>query len=326
MTQLDASERRSLLPRILAIIGALVVLGTVGYRLIEGWSWLDSLYMTLMVLTTVGFGEVRPLGAGGKLFTSALMVVGIGLMLYSISLLAEIEIGAFADPRRARKRKERRVRELQGHTVVCGFGQVGEAVCAALHEEGKAFVVVDASRERARLAEERGYLSIEGDATQDDTLRRAGVTRAANLVSVLSSDPANLYVLLSALSLRPELTTIARASNEDAAEKMRRAGAGEIINPYRISAARVANLLLRPTLVQLLDALRFGEVDYRIEEVAVEGDLVHSSVQDVGRRSGALVVAVRRGEQVRRPHPDDKLERGDVLLLIGAAEELGRLT
>ena len=302
---------------LLSLVGG----GTLGYVWLEGWSISDSLYMTLMVLTTVGFNEVHPLNQAGEYFTDALMVVGIGLMLYLLTLLADTTLRGVLDPVRMRRRKERRLRMLKNHTLVCGYGQVGEAVCAALKQAGRQIVVIDADTERLAAAQAQGLPVLEGDATDEELLKRAGIEKASALVSVINSDPANLYVVLSARGLVPELMIIARASDEQAGIKMRRAGASEVVNPYQLSGNRIARLMLAPHLSRFLS----GGLDsdhFTVRETAVPDSYIGQSIERFGQQSGALVVAIWRGGQALRAHPREVLQSGDTLLLAGTAAEV----
>lgn len=311
-----------LLAVVLLAVCALTAGGVLGYRLIEQFSWLDSLYMTLMVLTTVGFGEVRELSTAGKVFTSLLMVFGIGTMLYLLSTIAEISFTSIADPYRARKRREKHVEKLSGHTIVCGFGQVGEAVSAELHAAGKAFVVIDQVHERLQVAHDLGYHSVEGDATQDGTLLRAGIRAASALVTDMSSDPGNLYVVLSACELNSNLTVVARASTDDAAEKMRRAGANEVVNPHRTSGKQIAARLLNTDFAQLPRRVRFGQKHLVIDEMTVGASLARQSIKDLERESNARIIALRRAGKSLSPRGEETLRENDVLLIAGTEEEL----
>ncbi|AZI43262.1 potassium channel protein [Deinococcus psychrotolerans] len=302
---------------LLTLIGG----GASGYYWLEGWNWSDSVYMTLMVLTTVGFNEVHPLSRPGEYFTDVLMVVGIGLMLYLLTVLAESALRGVVDPQRARRRKERRLNMLRGHTLVCGYGQVGEAVCAALKEAGRSVVVIDTDAERLAYASAHGLQVLGGDATDEEVLKRAGVERAGALVSVIHSDPANLYVVLSARGLVPELKIIARASDESAARKMRRAGASEVVNPYQLSGNRIARLMIAPHLARFLNSdLDSGH--FAVREGAVPSSYVGKTIEQFGQDSGALVVAIWRNNQALRARPQEVLLSTDTLLLAGTAAEV----
>ena len=299
----------------------LLAFGSLGYRLTEGWSWLDCLYMTEMVLTTVGFGEVHPLSPAGKAFSILLMLFGIGLMLYLLTLLAEYLLRTVTDPDTQRRRKEKKLQSFVDHTIVCGYGQVGEAVATALRGAGRTVVVVDQRPEHLEWAQTHGLHTLVGDATDEDVLKRAGVEHAAALVSVLSNDPANLYVVLSAKGLNPGLKVIARASDESAARKMRRAGADEVVNPYQLSGNRIAGMMLAPHLDRLLSGDISSE-HFTVREVTVPERLVGQTVEHLGRETGALVVAIWRGGQAIRGRPQEQLRAGDTVLVAGAAAEV----
>lgn len=313
-------DRRRLLT-LLGLLLGLVVFGTAGYRLTEGWSWLDCVFMTVMTLTTVGYGSPEPLSERGKLFSTALMLVGIGLMLYLLTLLAETVIRGLTDPATAQRRKERRLIHLRHHTIVCGYGQVGEAVCSALVGARREVVVIDHRPEHLERATAQGVHTLVGDATDEDVLRRAGIERAESLVSVINSDPSNLYVVLSAKGLNPGLRVIARASDESAARKMRRAGADEVVNPYQLSGNRIAAMMLAPRLSRLLSGDVTSE-HFTVREVSVPEAGVGRTVAELGRETGALVVAVWRAGQPLRGRPEEVLQAGDTVLLAGAAAEI----
>ncbi|TSA82470.1 potassium channel protein [Deinococcus detaillensis] len=302
---------------LLTLIGG----GASGYHWLEGWNWSDSVYMTLMVLTTVGFNEVHQLSRPGEYFTDVLMVAGIGLMLYLLTVLAESALRGVVDPQRARRRKERRVKMLKGHTLVCGYGQVGEAVCAALKQAGRSVVVIDTDAERLAYASAHGLQVLGGDATDEEVLKRAGVERAGALVSVIHSDPANLYVVLSARGLVPELKIIARASDESAARKMRRAGASEVVNPYQLSGNRIARLMIAPHLARFLSS-DLDSSHFTVREGAVPSGYVGKTIEQFGQDSGALVVAIWRDNQALRARPQEVLLSTDTLLLAGTAAEV----
>ncbi len=301
---------------LIVMIFGLVIFGVLGYRLTEGWSWLDCLYMTVMVLTTVGFGEVADPSSQGKMFSIVLMLFGIGLMLYLLTLLAETTLRAMTDPDVTRRRKERKLISLKGHTIVCGYGQVGEAVCTALE-----VVVIEMDKDRLEWAETYGLLTLEGDSTDEEILRRAGIDHASSLVTVINNDPANLYVVLSAKGLNPELRVIARASDESAARKMRRAGADEVVNPYQLSGNRIASMMLAPRLSRFLS----GDVasdHFTIREISVPDNLIGHSISELGQATGALIVAIWRDGHLVRAKAKELLQGGDTVLVAGASAEV----
>lgn len=307
---------------LLGLMAALIVSGTLGYRMIEGWNWLDSLFMTVMTLTTVDYGSPEPLSVAGKEFSVVLMLLGIGLMLYLLTLLAEALLRSLTDPVRERRRKEKRMQKLSGH-VVCGYGQVGEAVCAAMHGAGRS-VLVDNRPERLKWAETHGLYTVEGDATDEDVLRRAGVERASALVSALNSDPSNLYVVLSARGMNAGLQVITRASDESAGRKMRRAGADEVINPYQLSGNRIAGMLLAPHLHRFLNETRHSE-HFAVREMSLPAGRAGQTIEQLGLETGALVVAIWRDGQPLRPSARSTVQMGDILLLAGTPGEIEAL-
>lgn len=303
------------------VLLALVVFGTVGYRVIEGWSWLDCLFMTAMTLTTVGYGTPAELHTDGKVFSVVLMLFGIGLMLYLLTLLAETILRTVTDPHAAQRRKERKIMNLKHHTIVCGYGQVGEAVATALKSANKDVVVIDQRTEHLEWAQLHGLHTVVGDATDEDILRRAGVETASALVSVINSDPSNLYVVLSARGMNPNLRVIARASDESAARKMRRAGADDVVNPYQVSGNRIAALMLAPHLANLLSGHVTSE-HFTVREISVPGKLVGQTIAELGRSTGALIVAVWRDGHPIRARAKEILQAGDTVLVAGAAAEV----
>nr|WP_246351439.1 potassium channel protein [Deinobacterium chartae] len=308
-------------------MASLIALGTLGYVLLEGWSFLDGLYMTLMVLTTVGLGEVKPLHPGGKWVTIALMTVGIGIVLYALTTLAETVLRSLTSPRRHVRQVEKRMHKLQNHVIVCGFGQVGEQVCHALHEAGYSFALIERDPARVRHAQSLGYLVLEDDATHDDALRRAGIERANTLVTVLDSDASNLYVTLSARQLGARVSIIARSNAPESAHKLERAGADRVVNPYRASGLSMASLVLRPSLAEFVEKITLGNLDFRLEEIRLGPDsgLIGSDAAQLARL-GVTVVAVRGADgSIRRSSSQLHLRAGDVLLAIGTDVEMQAL-
>lgn len=313
-------DRRRLLVLSSPILGLLVI-GSVGYRVIEGWSWLDCLFMTAMTLTTVGYGSPEALSTHGKAFSVFLMLVGIGLMLYLLTVMAETVMRGLTDPITTQRRKEKKVMNLKGHTVVCGYGQVGEAVSTALVGAKRQVVVVDNRTEHIAWAEAHGIFTVVGDATDEEVLRRAGIERAASLVSVINNDPSNLYVVLSAKGLNPSLKVIARASDESAARKMRRAGADEVVNPYQLSGNRIAAMMLAPQLSRLLSG-GVNSDHFTVREITVPERLVGRTIAELGRETGALIIAIWRDGQPVRGRAKEVLISGDTVLVAGAAAEV----
>lgn len=231
---------------LLAVLLLLVVAaGTVGFVALEGWSWFDGFYMTITTLTTIG-GEVHPLGRTGRLFNVALILLGFTTLFALLGTLTqaliEFELGSYF----GQLRMEREISKLKNHFIVCGIGRVGSSVAREFRAEGASFVVIERDRERAQWALSEDLLLVEGDATREEVLRRAGIQRARGLVAALAGDAENLYIVLAARELNPSLKIVARAAEEEAQKTMRRAGADLIISPYSYAGQRLAQALLRP--------------------------------------------------------------------------------
>ena len=229
------------LTRSLLALGALVALGVAGYMLIEGWSFLDAAYMTIITFTTVGYEEVRPLSQTGRIFNMFVMVGGVGVMLYILTSVVHMVVAQQALRHLVRRRRMRtRISRLSGHFIVCGFGRVGKAVALTLKEQSAPLVVIDKDPEVLTEAEQHGLLCLHGDPTRDEDLLTARVDEALGLVAATGNDSDNIYISLTARGLNPSLRIIARASRADAEDKLRRAGADEVISPHVIGGRHMA--------------------------------------------------------------------------------------
>lgn len=305
-----------------------LVVGTTGYLLL-GFDFLDSLYQTVTTVTTVGFTSPRPLGTGSKTFTIVLILVGVGTALYTFSAVLEVLIEGHMRDLVRRRRMEHDIARMSGHVIVCGWGRVGREVARFLVSAGRQVVVVD--RDSERLAEVP-YASVLGDVTDDETLRQAGIQRAATLVAAIDTDAENLYVTVAGRSMRPDLQIIARARNESSEPKLRRAGADRVVNPQQLGGDRMASFVTQPLVVDFVDVVMHdGTLEFRLEEQAVSSasslsghSLRSAQLRD---RTGALVLAIRRpdGFFVTNPSPEDVIRAGDVLISVGTAEQLGAL-
>ena len=215
-------------------LAAIIVVGTGGYILIEGWSFLDALYMTIITITTVGYAEMHPLSTGGRIFSIFLIIGGVSGALYTLTgIIGYIIEGQFGTTLERRKMKTR-IANLKEHFILCGYGRVGEEIAHKFKDEGISFIIIDNQPERTALAEQAGYLYLLGDATSDEVLREAGIGQARGLVAAAGDDADNIYITLSARGLRPDLFIEARASYEEAETKLKRAGANRIVSPHGI--------------------------------------------------------------------------------------------
>ncbi len=311
----------------------ILLLGTVGYMVLGGGSFLDSLYMTVITVTTVGFEEVVPLGPGGRLFTIVLILVGVGFVLYVIGMITETMVEGGIRRIFGRINMEKKIAALRDHYIICGYGRIGKVICDDLAHSKRPFMVIDRDPAEIAKLQEAGYLYIEGDASDDRTLERAGIRRARGLVAVVDTDAANVYIILSARGLNPDIFILARSSAEERAEtKLLRAGADKVISPYFIGASRMAQLLVRPTVCDFIDlTIRGGALGLRLEEMNVSDDspLCDVNLIDSGirREFDLIVVAIKRrtGEMTFNPAPQTVIQAGDTLIVLGEYEQIKKL-
>jgi len=313
-------------------IGLLVMVisfGTAGYRVLEKWDFLDSLYMTIITLTTVGFKEVHDLSENGKIFTITLIVGGVGTMLYVLRIGAQLILEGELQEIYGRKRLEKRLKELKDHYIVCGYGRMGKIIARELRHEDLDFIVIEKNH---TALDEEDLLIIEGDATRDDLLKKAGIEKAKCLISVLPTDAENLYVVLSARGLNPDLLIVARAGEEGSEQKLLRAGADRAVSPYYIGGLRIAHTVLKPAVVDFIEfATKSGNIDLQIKEINIsEGsELVDQTLDHsgIGRDLGIIVVAIKEsgGEMKFNPTFRTAMKAGDTLIAVGEASKLKRL-
>ena len=321
--------------RNLRTIGGLLllvmVIGTAGYHYIEGWPWFDGFYMVVTTLTTIGYQEVHPLSHAGRVFNVFVILAGVSLLLLGVGALSqallEFELQSFF----GRRRMERDIGRLEGHYIICGMGRVGRSVARELARKPVPFVLVDNSEaKRARYAGEN-WLVIAGDATAEQTLREARIEHARGLIAATTTDATNLYIVLTARGLNPNLKIIARAS-EDAAEKhLLTAGADSVVSPYSFAGQRIAQSLLRPHVVSFLDtATTHLGMDLEIGEIhitpasAFAGKTLETS--RIRQERGVIVLAIKRREGMRfNPAPDERIEPDDCLIAMGEPAQLRQL-
>jgi voltage-gated potassium channel len=308
----------------LSVIG----LGTVGYMVIEGVGPLAAFYMTAITVTTVGFREAFPLSTSGQAFTVLLAFGGIGVILLIASDFARAMLDT--DIRRliGLRRDLTMINKLSHHIVVCGYGRMGRAVVDVLRERGVAFAVVELGAERCRDLEEQRLHAVQGDATQEEVLRAAGVDRAKTLIMCLADDAHNVYSILLARQLNPGITIIARAVDDGAEERLRLAGADRVLNPYRVGGTRLAITALKPNVSDFVEASLMGSsVELELAEVTVHpsSELVGKTLAGAGvrQRFGIIVVALKHSDtSIFNPGPDERIEAGDVLVALGPINAL----
>jgi voltage-gated potassium channel len=323
-------ERRLL--NVCLVFGSIIILGGAGYKLVEGWSWIDSFYMAIITVTTVGFGEIHPLTPAGRLFTAILILLGVGGITYTFSALTNYVIAGELQGILEKRRMARQIKSLQGHFIVCGFGRVGHQVCAELKREGKPLVVVDTNELSLEQARAQRYPVVMGSAGNDQVLHDAGIEQAAGLVAAVDSDAANLLVVLSARALNPELYIVARANFEDTESKMLQAGANRVISPYSLGGRRIAQMLIRPDVVDFLDVVMHDEsLELFLEDLIVgQGcTLDQCSIGEarIRKETGANILGLKRKEGgiVISPEASTVLYAGDVLVALGTRQQLKAL-
>ena len=331
---MDVKRRRVVL-RSIALGIAVLGVGTVGYMVIEDQSTFDALYMTTITVTTVGFSEAFNLSPAGRLFTIILAFGGVGVILLIASEFARAMLDT--DIRRiiGIRRDLTLIKKLSNHIVVLGYGRMGHAVVEVLRARGIAYSVVDLDPDRCRDLEEEHQPAVRGDATQEEVLRAAATERAKTLITCLADDAHNVYAILLARQLNPDITVIARAVEDGAEERLRLAGADRVLNPYRVGGTRLAITALKPTVTDFLDASLSGSsIELELAEVVVHpsSDLAGKTLAgaEVRQRFGIIVVALKRGEESTfNPGPGERIEAGDVLVALGpiqALEEIEQAT
>jgi voltage-gated potassium channel len=319
--------------RALLALAAVTISGTVGYLLL-GFTFLEALYQTVTTVATVGFREVHPLSAAGQVFTMVLIVLGVGTVLYNLSVILEAVTEGHLRKHLERRRMDKDIAALSGHVVICGHGRVGRAAAEFLGASGHEVVVVDNDEARLEHLGPAVTYHLCGDVTDDAVLRDAGIERARALIAALDTDTDTVYVTLSARAIRSDLVIISRARTTEAKAKMLLAGASRAINPQRIGGRRMAVFALQPDVAEFLDVVMHDEdLDFRIQQVHVSGgsSLVGRSLGELHleERTGALLLAIRNGTgEPFEPHPASGtvVPPGAVLIALGTPAELDELS
>ena len=317
---------------VLAAIVATLGVGTAGFILVAGYPVFDAFYMAMITMTTVGYMEVHPLSAPGRVFNSFYMFLSVSTLLLTLGVVTqgiiEAQLGSLLERRRMRKM----IDQLRGHFIVCGFGRVGRGAAQELREAGVRLLIVDKREDRVEWAMRNGYLAVLGDSTRDETLNEAGVTRAVGLITALATDADNLFAVISAKTLNPNIHVAARAAEEEAERKMRQVGADSVFAPYTMTGTRLAQSLLKPHVRQFLDftTTHLGpSVSIEQIEVLAGCELVGHTLKDlkIGRELKVIVLGIRRasGEMIFNPSADAVVEASDFLIVMGEVEPLRRL-
>jgi voltage-gated potassium channel len=311
------------------VFAFLLAFGTTGYMVIERWSFLDALFMTVTTVTTVGYREVRPLDTEGRIFTIVLVLFGVGTAIYLLTTFVALVIEGDLGTAFGITRMKSRIEQLTDHAVLCGFGRVGEEIARELVARGVPFVVVENNPDTVPRAVEQGHLLIEGDATKDDILLQAGVERAKTLLAASDSDSGNTYITLTAKALNPKIFVVARSGRRDNEALVMRAGADRVISPYALSGRRMALSAIQPSIVDFIDTLAVGGRNEQIlAEISVTANsgLLGVYVRHLLEGSRVTVLGIQRasGELLVGPRDDVRLEEGDRVMVVGAESEVSR--
>lgn len=318
---------------IVLFFAAIMLVGTSGYMIFEDFSFWNSVYLTAMTITTVGYGDIVPVHFFGRVFTVFLVFSGVGFVLYTFSRLAEAMVEGGLRNILERRKMDKKVAQLRNHYIVCGYGRIGKVICQILKENKRPFVVIENDAEEIRNIEAEGFFALLGEAADDETLIKAGIKEARGLIGVVSTDADNVFITLTARGLNPGLFILTRSSGAVGSDtKLLRAGASKVISPYYIGARRMAQLVVRPTVIDFIDlTMHAGELGLRMEEMLIseKASFVNKNLMESGLRKkyDIIVVAIKRqgDEMLFNPKPDTVILPGDILIVLGDHEQISAL-
>ncbi|HHI02208.1 MAG TPA: potassium channel protein [candidate division Zixibacteria bacterium] len=317
---------------LLFILIAIIVIGTVGFWAIEDWSILDSLYMTIITLTTIGFREVEPLDAYGKIFTILLVIFGIASVGYALRTIGQLILDGQLRKLIGSRKMEKQIKKLKDHYIVCGFGRVGGAVCGELIRNNIPFVVIERSPKAVELLEKNSFIFVKGDCANDENLKAAGIDRAKGLINTVADEADAVYITLSARTINPNLFIMARADSQSVHNKLLRAGATRVISPHIAAGVRMAQATLKPAVVDFMSLAANGASEgIKIEELVIKDNskLAGTTLKDSGIRSelGITVIGIqKKGHDIYySPPPDLYIDEGDTLIIVGASSQMDKL-
>jgi len=310
----------------------LFIVGTLGYMRIEGWPLLDSLYMMVITLATVGYREIYPLNEAGKILTMVIILCGVSTLLYTMGQAIEIIVeGKIVDYRR-RKKMDKMISDMRNHYIICGYGRVGRQVAHELLSEKEPFVVIDNKPGTPAELESKGIPYLVGDVTSDEVLEEAGIRVAKVMMACSDSDTANVYVTLSARVLNPSIFIVARAGQKEVEEKIKKAGADRVLSPYFLAGRRMANMAMKPVALDYLDTVMNSEhLSLNLEELKIEhsSKILGKTLEEaqIKKHSGAYILSIRKanGNFVLQPTAETVIEKDDILVAIGTPQQFNLL-
>jgi voltage-gated potassium channel len=326
---MDSKQLRHAFTMLIGIIA----FGTLGYYFFENMPLFDAFYMTIITISTVGFSEIRPLTHLGRMITVIIIVLGISAGTYTIGIIVRWFVEGELSKIFGRRKLQKQISELKNHFIICGFGRIGRIICSELHDDNIDFVIIEQNVSAIEEIEKGKYLFLEMDATSEEALMAAGIMNARGLVPAVNSDANNVFITLTAKGLRPDIFVLARASEEKNQEKLMKAGATRVVSPYLIGAKRMAQMLKRPTVVDFIDIATMGShLGLIMEEAKVRANshLIDKTLIDSHLRQdfGVIIVAIKKmsGDMIFNPMPSEKLEAGDIIVVIGKREDLKRMS
>jgi len=311
---------------------ATFIFGIIGYHVVEDMSFFDAFYMTIITISTVGFQEVKVLSPAGRIITVIIISTGITIGAYSISTLLRMLIEGELRKTLGRRKVEKQIAKLKSHFIICGYGRIGKIICRELKENRIDFVIIDNMPELTESLEDEGALYLPMDATSDETLVLAGIERASGIVPALGSDAENIFITLTARGINPDIFILARASEEKNEIKLKRAGASRVVSPYLIGGKRMAQVIIRPTVVDFIDiAVMEGSLGLLMEETTIkpDSDLIGKNLIESNLRKdyGVIIVLIKKwnGKMIFNPQPNEILESRDVLVVLGKKDDMKRM-
>lgn len=310
----------------IALFFILLAIGSLGYMVIEGWNFFDALYMTVITIATVGYGEVHRVSAPGRMFTLALIFLGVGYFLYVVGNFIQFLVEGRIRLILGRRKLDRQINKLKGHYIICGYGRMGRALARFLVQRYLDVVVIEQDEARTTVMDEDGILYLVGSATDEALLMRAGIERARGLITVVGSDADNVFLVLLARQMNPDIFIVARAVMNSAKRTLQAAGANKVVSPYDLGARRMAHAILRPTVIEFLEmAFADDSVDVEVEEITVKANspVVRRTIYEAEIRPkfNVIIVSIKKedGQMVFNPDSQTLLESGDTLVVVGKA-------